>query len=278
MCCSSCDGVWFDLNRWMSNVFFCYSCKINNFHHSATWYSHTGMKAINISLSSSLTNAGEMHEGHAMTLICHLSNAIMRWPNCPPPPRWGQLLGSVPTMTKESDVEAEGILYFNYLFGPFVVFPFTAQIQCQRNKRPCWHWPSDHQTHAAANLTVRTRVTDDGPGPLCTLTLTLNFVAFRGEKNTKKTDVFYFLWENLVQGSTDTVDLPSPMPRLVYKEELGLQSNGSPRSRNSWPRDDELRGENYWPLRWIVTFVWGAAGCSAGWLDCWHPWPMATFV
>lgn len=138
--------------------------------------------------------------------------------------------------------------------------------------------PSDHQTHAAANLTVRTRVTDDGPGPLCTLTLTLNFVAFRGKKNTKKTDVFYFLWENLVQGSTDTVDLPSPMPRLVYKEELGLQSNGSPRSRNSWPRDDELRGENYWPLRWIVTFVWGAAGCSAGWLDCWHPWPMATFV
>lgn len=201
---------------------------------------------------------------------------------------WGDLIvlplptevscsGAVPTMTKESDVEAEGILYFNYLFGPFVVFPFSAQIQCQRNKRPCWHWPSDHQTHAAANLTVRTRVADDGPGPLCTLALTLKLC--RLWKN--KTDVFFcsfFSWGNLVQGSTDTVDLPSPMPGVVYKEELGLQSNGSPRSRNSWPRDDELRGENYWPLRWIVTFVWGPAGCSTGWLDCWHPWPMATFV
>lgn len=43
-----------------------------------------------------------------VTLICHLSNAIVKWPNCPLVPRWGQLFGTVPRMTKESDVEAEG--------------------------------------------------------------------------------------------------------------------------------------------------------------------------
>lgn len=37
-------------------------------------------------------------------------------------------------------------------FGPSVVFPFDAQIQCESNKRPA---DTDHQTHAAATLTLR---------------------------------------------------------------------------------------------------------------------------
>lgn len=153
---------------------------------------------------------------------------------------WGDLIvlplptevscsGAVPTMTKESDVEAEGILYFNYLFGPFVVFPFSAQIQCQRNKRPCWHWPSDHQTHAAANLTVRTRVADDGPGPLCTLALTLKLC--RLWKN--KTDVFFL---------------------FIFL----LRKPGPGKHRHSWPSKSNartcLQGGTRPPVKWLTTF------------------------
>lgn len=155
-------------------------------------------------------------------------------------------------MTKESDVEAKGFCILIIYLALLLFSHSSHRYNVSRTKAllTLTIWPSHPRHSQSYSLDTK----------LCLL-----------KRKRKKNRLFSDkTWSRKLQ----TDDHASPTPSLVYKEELGLQKNGWACLRNSWPCDDELHGENYWPLWWIVTFVWG----SVGWLDCWHPWPMVTFV
>lgn len=80
-----------------------------------------------------------------VTLICHLSNAIVKWPNCPLLPCWGQLFGSVPRMTKESDVEAEGFCILMIYLALLLFSRSVHRYNVSRTKGllTLTIWPSD---------------------------------------------------------------------------------------------------------------------------------------
>lgn len=129
----------------------------------------------------------------SMTLICHLSNAIMRWPNCPPPLHWGQLLGTVPRMTKESDVEAKGfcilIIYLALLL--FSRSSHRYNVSITKALLTLTIWPSDprcSQSHSLDSL-----VADVGPATqLCSATKRCLLNKRKTNKQTKTKDRPFF--------------------------------------------------------------------------------------
>lgn len=119
-----------------------------------------------------------------VTLICHLSNAIMRWPNCPPPPYWGQLLGSTPRMTKESDVEAKGFCIL-MIYLVLLLFSRSAHrynVSITKALLTLTIWPSDQRCSQSHSLDSGHRCRT------CLSALTINFVSLRKRKAKPSAD------------------------------------------------------------------------------------------